>query len=78
MRATESAALAGSAASEFTLRTWLQATLQIHAKCAFRSAVEAQRSFSEISRMRETRSEGAAALQAFIRMTCAEPAGQAR
>ena len=78
MSATESAALAGSAASEFTLRTWLQATLQIHAKCAFRSAVEAQRSFSEISRMRETRSEGATALQAFIRTTCAEPAGQAR
>jgi len=78
MSATESAALAGSAASEFTLRTWLQATLQIHAKCAFRSAVEAQRSFSEISKMRDTRSEGAAALQAFIRTTCAEPVGQAR
>jgi hypothetical protein len=77
MSATESASFAGSAASEFTLRTWLQAALQIHAKLAFRSAVEAQRSFSDIAKMRGSRSEGATALQAFLRTTCAEPAGQA-
>jgi hypothetical protein len=76
MSATESASFAGSAASEFTLRTWLQAALQIHAKLAFRSAVEAQRSFSEIAKMRGSRSEGATALQAFLRTTCVEPAGQ--
>jgi hypothetical protein len=76
MTATESASLTGSSASEFTLRTWLQAALQIHAKLAFRSAVEAQRSFSDIARMRGSRSEGATALQAFLRATCGEPAGQ--
>jgi len=76
MSATESASFAASAASEFTLRTWLQAALQIHAKLAFRSAVEAQRSFSDIAKMRGSRSEGATALQAFLRSTCAEPAGQ--
>jgi hypothetical protein len=76
MSATESASLTGSAASEFTLRTWLQAALQIHAKLAFRSAVEAQRSFSEIAKMRESRREGAPALQAFMRATCAEPPNQ--
>lgn len=76
MSATESASLTGSAASEFTLRTWLQATLQIHAKLAFRSAVEAQRVFSDIAKTRENRSEGATALQALMRTTCAEPAGQ--
>jgi hypothetical protein len=78
MSATASASLTGSAASEITLRTWLQAALQIHAKLAFRSAVEAQRSFSEIAKTRESRSEGATALQAFMRTTCAEPAGQPR
>ena len=78
MRATESASLVGSVASEFTLRTWLQAALQIHAKLAFRSGVDAQRSFSEIAKMRGSRSEGATALQALVRTTCAEPAGQSR
>ena len=78
MTATESASLAGSAASEFTLRTWLQAALQIHAKQAFRSAVEAQRSFSEIAKTRESRSEGATALQALMRTMCAEPPNQSQ
>jgi hypothetical protein len=76
MTATESASLAGSAASEFTLRTWLQGALQIHVKLAFRSAVEAQRSFSDIAKTRESRSEGATALQALMRTMCAEPPGQ--
>jgi hypothetical protein len=76
MSATEAASLAGSAASEFTLRTWLQATLQIHAKLAFRSAVEAQRSFSDIARTRDSRSEGATALQTLMRTTCGEPPNQ--
>jgi hypothetical protein len=78
MTATESSSLVGSSASEFTLRTWLQAALQIHAKLAFRSAVEAQRSFSDIAKTRESRSEGATALQAFMRTACAEPAAQPR
>jgi hypothetical protein len=78
MSATESASLTGSSASEFTLRTWLQAALQIHAKLAFRSAVEAQRLFSDIAKTRESRTEGATALQALMRTTCAEPVGQPR
>jgi len=72
MTATEAASLAGSSASEFTLRTWLQAALQIHVKLAFRSAVEAQRAFSEIAKTRESRSEGATALQALLHTMCAE------
>jgi hypothetical protein len=76
MNATESASLVGSSASEFTLRMWLQAALQIHAKLAFRSAVEAQRAFSDIAKTRESRSEGATALQALMRTTCAEPVDQ--
>jgi hypothetical protein len=78
MTATESASLTGSSASEFTLRTWLQAALQIHAKLAFRSAVEAQRLFSDIAKTRESRTEGATALQALMRTTCAEAVGQPR
>jgi hypothetical protein len=76
MTATEPASLAGSAASALTLRTWLQAALQIHARVAFRSAVEAQRSFSELASMRHSRSEGATALQELMRTTCAQPPNQ--
>jgi hypothetical protein len=72
MSATEAASLSGSAAG-LTLRTWLQAALQIHAKLAFRSAVDAQRTFSELTSTRHSRGEGAAALQLLMRGTCAEP-----
>jgi len=72
MSATEAASLSGSAAG-LTLRTWLQAALQIHAKLAFRSAVDAQRTFSELTSTRNSRGEGAAALQLLMRGTCAEP-----
>jgi hypothetical protein len=75
MTATESATLSESAAG-FTFRTWLQAALQIHAKLAFRSAVEAQRSFGEIASARHSRSERATALQELMRTTCAEPPNQ--
>jgi hypothetical protein len=75
MTATEAESLSGSAAG-LTLRTWLQATLQIHARVAFRSAVEAQRSFSELASTRHSRSEGAAALQLLVHTTCAAPSNQ--
>ena len=72
MSASEAASLSGSAAG-LTLRTWLQAALQIHARLAFRSAVDAQRTFSELASARHSRGEGAAALQLLMRTTCAEP-----
>ena len=72
MSATEAASLSGSAAG-LTLRTWLQAALQIHARLAFRSAVDAQRTFSELASTRHSRGEGAGALQLLMRTTCAEP-----
>jgi hypothetical protein len=75
MTATEAASLSGSAAG-LTLRTWLQAALQIHARVAFRSAVDAQRSFSELASTRHSRSEGAAALQLLMQTTCAGSSNQ--
>ena len=75
MTATEASALSASAAG-LTLRTWLQAALQIHARVAFRSAVDAQRAFSELASTRHSRSEGAAAFQLLMRTTCAEPSTQ--
>jgi hypothetical protein len=76
MTATEPASLSGSAASGLTLRTWLQAALQIHARIAFRSAVDAQRSFSELASTRHSRSDGATALQELMRTSCPEPPNQ--
>ena len=75
MTATEAASLSGSAAG-LTLRTWLQAALQIHARVAFRSAVDAQRAFSELASTRHSRGEGAAAIQLLMHTTCAEPSKQ--
>jgi hypothetical protein len=72
MSATEAASLSASSAG-LTLRAWLQAALQIHARVAFRSAVDAQRAFSELASMRQSRSEGAAALQLLMHTTSAEP-----
>ena len=74
--ATESAFVPGSSASASTLRMWLRAALQIHSRVAFRSAVEAQRSFSEIASTREGRGEGTMALQVLMSTTCAEPLDQ--
>jgi hypothetical protein len=71
--ATMSESVSGLSTAGPTLRMWLQAALQIHSKLAFRSAVEAQRSFSELASVRESRSEGAMALQALIHVMCAEP-----
>jgi hypothetical protein len=76
--ATESAFVPGSSESASALRMWLRAALQIHSRLAFRSAVDAQRSFSEIASTREGRSEGAMALQALMSTTCAEPLNQPR
>lgn len=75
MAATEADSLSGSAAG-LTLRTWLQAALQIHSRIAFRSAVDAQRAFSELASARHSRSEGATALQLLMHTTCAESSGQ--
>jgi hypothetical protein len=52
---------------------WLQAALQIHQRLAFRSAVEAQRLFSELATIRESRSEGAMALHVLLSTLCEEP-----
>ena len=75
MTATEAASLSGSSAGT-TLRTWLQAALQVHARVAFRSAIEAQRSFSELASTRHSRTEGASALHLLMHTTCAEPPPQ--
>lgn len=58
------------------LRMWLQEALQIHPRLAFRSAVEAQRSFSDISSVPGSRRTGAMALQVLLQTTCAEPLNQ--
>jgi hypothetical protein len=76
MTATEAASLSGSAAG-LTLRTWLQAALQIHARVAFRSAVDAQRAFSELASIRHGRGEGVSALHLLMHTTCAGPSSQA-
>src|SRR5262245_57110400 len=66
MTATEADSLSGSAAG-LTLRTWLQAALQIHSRVAFRSAVDAQRAFSELASTRQSRGEGATAFHSLMR-----------
>ena len=75
MTATESASMPGPSAS--ALRMWLQEALQIHARSAFRSAVEAQRTFADIAPP-DSRRAGAMALQVLMRTTCAEPLNQPR
>lgn len=71
--ATESAEVRGGSAAGPTVRMWLQAALQTHSRLAFRSAVEAQRSLSELPSIRGSRDEGAMALQVVMHTMCAEP-----
>ena len=74
--ATESASVPGSSGSGSALRMWLQEALQVHPRLAFRSAVEAQRSFSDIASAPDARRAGAMALQVMMQTTCAEPVNQ--
>jgi hypothetical protein len=72
MTATESSHMPGSPASASALRMWLQEALQIHPRLAFRSAVEAQRSFADINNRPGGRRAGAMALQVLLQSTCGE------
>ena len=73
MTATESSHLPGSPGSASALRMWLQEALQIHPRLAFRSAVEAQRSFADINNRPGARRAGAMALQVLLQATLGEP-----
>ena len=75
MTATESAST-GVPGATSALRMWLQEALQIHPRLAFRSAVEAQRSFADINAASGSRRSGAMALQVLLRTTCGEPLNQ--
>ncbi len=74
--ATESSSVQGAPGSASALRMWLQEALQIHPRLAFRSAVEAQRSFVDIGSAPGSRRAGAMALQVLLRTTCGEPLNQ--
>ena len=74
--ATESSTVPGPPGSASALRMWLQEALQIHPRLAFRSAVEAQRSFADIHSRPGNRRAGAMALQVLLRTTCGEPLDQ--
>ena len=76
--ATESSSVPGAPGSASALRMWLQEALQIHPRLAFRSAVEAQRSFADINSRPGSRRAGAMALQVLVRTTCGEPLDQLR
>jgi hypothetical protein len=76
MTATESSVTRGVPDSSSALRMWLQEALQIHPRLAFRSAVEAQRSFSDIDNAPGRRRAGQTALQVLLRTTCGEPLKQ--
>jgi hypothetical protein len=74
--ATESSSTRGVRDSSSAMRMWLQEALQIHPRLAFRSAVEAQRSFSDINNTAGSRRAGVTALQVLLRTTCGEPLKQ--
>jgi hypothetical protein len=74
--ATESTAAPMAPRVTSALRMWLQEALQIHPRLAFRSAVEAQRSFADIGNTPGGRRAGAMALQVLLRTTCGEPLKQ--
>ena len=76
--ATESSLVPGSPGSTSALRMWLQEALQVHPRLAFRSAVEAQRSFADINSRPGSRRAGAMALQVLLQTTCGEPLNQPR
>ena len=70
--ATELSSTPGAPDSTLALRMWLQQALQIHPRLAFRSAVDAQRSFADTTGTTATRRAGVMALQIFLRTTCSE------
>jgi hypothetical protein len=76
--ATESSSVPGAPGSASALRMWLQEALQVHPRLAFRSAVEAQRSFADINSRPGSRRAGAMALQVLLQTTCSEPLSQPR
>ena len=76
MTATESAATRSVPDSSLATRMWLQEALLIHPRLAFRSAVEAQRSFADINNGPGSRRAGQTALQVLLRTTCGEPLKQ--
>jgi hypothetical protein len=74
--ATESSTTGAVSDASSALRTWLKEALQIHPRLAFRSAVEAQRSFSDLNNAPGSRRAGQTALQVLLRTTCGEPLKQ--
>lgn len=60
------------AGSISALRMWLQEALQTHPRLAFRSAVEAQRSFADIHTVSVSRRTGLTALQEFVQTAYGE------
>jgi len=72
MMATESSPARAIPGSASALRMWIQQALQIHPRLAFRSAVEAQRSFTDINSTAAGRRAGAMAVQVLLQTTCAE------
>jgi hypothetical protein len=76
VRATEAAKVPGGADAASALRSWLQQTLQVHPRLAFRSAVDAQRAFAEIVSRPAHRRAGPLALQELLRTICGEPFGR--
>lgn len=76
--ATESSSVPGAPGSTSALRIWLQEALQVHPRLAFRSAVEAQRSFADISSRPGSRRAGAMAVQVLLQTTCGELLSQAQ
>jgi hypothetical protein len=74
LRATETAPGSGDCLS--ALRSWLHLALQVHPRVAFRSAVDAQRAFSEIISRPAHRRTGPLALQELLRTTCGDPFGR--
>jgi hypothetical protein len=75
--ATESSSAPGVPSSSSALRMWLQEALHVHPRVTFRSAVEAQRSFADISTPVGARRAGVTALQVLLRTTCGAPLKQA-
>ena len=58
------------------LRMWLQEALQIHPRLAFRSAVEAQRAFADVTSRQPNRRASATALQVLLHTTLGVPLNQ--
>jgi hypothetical protein len=65
-----------SAGVTSALRMWLQEALQIHPRLAFRSAVEAQRAFADVTSRQPNRRASATALQVVLQTTLGVPLSQ--